>query len=290
MKADSSATRAYYRLAKPGIIYGNTMTTVAAFLFASRWHLDITLFLATIVGIAGVIGSACVFNNYLDSDIDARMERTKNRALVRGDISGSAALSYATILGVVGFGLLFFFVNTLTAEVAFVGFIVYVLFYTYSKRYSPLGTLVGSISGATPIVVGYTAVSDRLDSAALILFLILVTWQMPHFYAIAIRRLEEYRAAGIPVRPLVSGIFVTKIQICTYIVLYTATVAALTLLGYTHNVYLAVVLVFGAFWFYFGIQGFWTKDDTTWARKLFLFSLVVLLSFSAALAFSPLLP
>ena len=288
MKADSKV-KEYYRLAKPGIIYGNTMTAVAAFLFASRWHVDITLLLATMLGIAGVIGSACVFNNYLDRDIDARMARTKDRALARGAISGSAALSYATALGVLGFGLLFFFVNTLTTLVALIGFIVYVLLYTFSKRHSPLGTLVGSISGATPIVVGYTAVADRLDSVALLLFLILVTWQMPHFYAIAIRRLGEYSAAGIPVRPLVSGVRITKIQIAAYIVLYIFAVTALTVIGAAGYVYHAVTILSGVIWLGIAIQGFRTKNDTEWARKLFLFSLIVLLSFSVALALSPIL-
>src|SRR5579872_2970145 len=184
------AARDYYKLTKPGIVYGNVFTTIAAFLFAIRWRFEsfqsIELFLATVFGISFVIGSACVFNNYLDRDIDKRMERTQKRALVTGAISTRSALMYGTILGLVGFILLGVFVNVLTALIALVGFIFYVILYGIAKRGSHWGAVVGSVSGAVPIVVGYTAVTNQLDLTALILFLVLVFWQMPHFYAIAI--------------------------------------------------------------------------------------------------------
>src|ERR1700690_3354562 len=107
----------YYQLAKPGIVYGNVFTTIAAFLFASRWHFTLLLFAATVIGIALVIASACVFNNYRDRDIDRKMIRTKDRALVSGAISVKSALAYGAVLGCCGAVLLLVCVNILTAAV-----------------------------------------------------------------------------------------------------------------------------------------------------------------------------
>lgn len=282
--------RDYYRLAKPGIVYGNTMTTLAAFLFASRWIFSLGLFLSTILGIALVIGSACVFNNYLDREFDARMARTKDRALATGRIRGTHALIYGALLGCIGFALLFFFVNALTGCMALVGFISYVFFYTFSKRLGSWSTLVGSISGAMPIVVGYTAVANRLDAVALILFLILVSWQMPHFYAIALRRMDEYAAANLPILPLVYGAWKTKMDIVLYIVTYLLAVSALAISGHAGYAYLALVLVPGLAWLALALKGFRKVDRERWARRVFLCSLVVLLLFSAALSVASLLP
>ena len=284
--------KAYYKLAKPGIVYGNVITTIAAFLFAYRWHFvglhSLWLFLATVVGISLVIGSGCVFNNYLDHDIDKKMARTKERALVTGTISNRNALIYADVLGIIGFALLLMFVNILTAVIALFGFIMYVVVYGIAKRGSEWGAVVGSFSGAVPIVVGYTAVTNHLDGAALILFLILVFWQMPHFYAIAMYRLDEYKAAGIPVLPAQKGMKVAKVHILWYVVAYLIAVTALTAFGYTSYVYLIFVLLFGVRWLMLAVQGFSTDDDAKWARKIFFYSLVTLLAFCVTLALAPL--
>ncbi|MGH7175360.1 MAG: protoheme IX farnesyltransferase, partial [Minisyncoccia bacterium] len=168
--------RDYYELAKPGIVYGNAVTTLAAFLYASRWQFSVGLFLATMVGIMLVIGSACVFNNYLDRDIDAKMTRTKARALASGKIGGMSALTYASALGVLGLVLLYVYTNALTAVIALSGWILYVLVYTPAKRRTPFATLIGAVPGAVPIVVGYTAALGRFDLPAIVLFFSLVLW------------------------------------------------------------------------------------------------------------------
>jgi protoheme IX farnesyltransferase len=294
----SSTTRAtfkdFYRLAKPGIIYGNIITTIAAFLFASRWHFaglaSLWLFIATVVGLSFVIGSACVFNNYIDRDIDRKMSRTRERALVTGIISVRSALIYGTILGLIGFALLGLFVNILTDLIALVGFVFYVVIYGLAKRGSEWGAVVGSIPGAVPILVGYTALTNHLDITALILFLVLVFWQMPHFYAIAMYRLDEYKAAGIPVLPAEKGMRTTKIHILFYIIAFILATSALWVFGFAGYVYLAVVLVLGLIWLARSVQGFTARDDTKWAKKLFLFSLIVLLGFCVAIAVAPLVP
>src|SRR6185437_15386626 len=169
-----SVLRTYYRLTKPGIVYGNSITAAAGFFLASRGHVDWGKFLAMLVGLALVIASACVFNNYLARHIDTRMDRTKKRALAIGAISHRAALIYASALGLTGLLILAVFTTWLATLCALAGHVLYVAAYGYTKRRTPWGTEVGAISGAAPPVVGYTAVTGHFDAGALILFLILV--------------------------------------------------------------------------------------------------------------------
>jgi protoheme IX farnesyltransferase len=268
----------YYKLTKPGIIYGNAITTIAGFFLASQGRVDFKLLLAALLGISLVIASGCVFNNYIDRHIDALMERTKNRALVTGAVSNRSAIIFGTILGIIGFSTLYLRTNTLTAFVAFIGFFFYVVLYGWTKRISTLGTLVGAVSGAMPLVVGYTAVANRFDAGAVILFLILFFWQMPHFYAIAIYRLEEYKAASIPVLPLKQGIRATKIHMLIYIAAFIFASASLTYYRYTGYLYLVVAMALGLAWLWKAIGGFKAVDNNKWARKIFKFSLIVLTS------------
>jgi protoheme IX farnesyltransferase len=279
----------YYQLTKPGIIYGNIITAAGGFLLASRFHIHAVLFLATLIGTSLIIGSACVFNNYIDRNIDKAMARTKKRALALGSISGRNALIYATVLGVLGVVSLALYVNWLTVLIGLIAFFVYVVLYGISKRRSVHGTVVGSIAGAAPVVAGYCAVSDHFNGAALILFLILVTWQMPHFYAIAMYRIKDYAAAKIPVLPIKSGMRATKIQMLVYIVAFILANISLSLFGTTKVIYLIVMTILGLAWLWLGIQGF-KSDDTKWARKMFFFSLIIILTLSVMLSVGAILP
>ena len=285
----------YYRLAKPGMVYGNVITTIASFLFALAFDFSqplhtFVLFIATTLGISLIIGSACVYNNIADREIDKKMERTKNRALVTGRISIPSALLYGALLGSIGFSLLYVCVNPLTAYIGAFGWFSYVVLYGLAKRGSSLGALVGSISGGVPIIVGYTAVTNSFDTRALLLFIILALWQMPHFYAIAIYRLEDYKKAGIPVLPAEKGMLKTKLDILIYLNLYILVTLSFSLLGYAGVVYFLSSFIFGILWLVRSLRGFTAQDDTLWAKSLFKFSLIVLLAFCTTLALSPLLP
>jgi protoheme IX farnesyltransferase len=280
----------YYRLSKPGIVYGNLLTTLVAYLFASRWHIFVPDFLATIIGLGFVIASACVFNNYIDRDIDRKMERTKERALVSGTISNTSALVFGTILGVIGFALLLLFVNILTAFIALVGFFVYVLAYTFSKRVTLWATEIGSIAGAVPIVVGYTAVTNQFDATALILFLILAFWQMPHFYAIAMRRRDEYAAAEVPVLPIRKGMQITKRWMLFYILAFGLAVFALTYVGRAGYWYLVITEAAALIWFWRCTEDFDAPDETLFGFRGFIVSLIVLLVFCVMLSVAAVLP
>lgn len=264
-------------LTKPGIIFGNVITTAAGFALASQGHFDYWLFLATLLGLSFVIASAGVFNNYIDRESDAKMERTKDRPLVKKLISSQDALVFATLLGAAGFFVLALYTNLLTALIAFFGFFVYLVLYAFYKYRSFYGTIVGSIAGGVPPVVGYCAVSNRLDAGALLIFLILVLWQMPHFFAIAMYRLQDYAAASIPVLPVQRGMRTTKIHMLLYIIVFGVTSLMLTVLGYTGNAYFVVAIVLSGIWLGLCINGFSIKNDVVWARKMFVYSLVVIM-------------
>lgn len=276
--------QSYYHLTKPGIVYGNDISLVAGFLLASKTvGLDYWLLLATLLGVSLVIASACVFNNYIDKDIDVYMKRTKQRALVQKQISEVAAIVYASILGITGFIFLIIFTNWLTVVVGLIGYVDYIVFYGIAKRKSVLGTVIGSVAGSMPIVAGYTAVSNSLDTAAWLLFFAMVFWQMPHFYAIAIRRIGEYKKAKLPVLPVKKGIETTKIQIILYIILFCLAASLLTIYGYTSWQYLGVMLITSIYWLGLGMIGFSTTDNNAWAKKVFLFSLAIMIIFSLSL-------
>lgn len=282
--------KAYYRLTKPGIVYGNAVNAAAGFFFASRFHSNLLLFFSMLFGISISIASSCVFNNYIDRGIDAKMERTKKRALVTKSIPAKNALIFGTVLGIIGGSLLIFGTNILTAFITFIGFVFYIILYGVGKRKSVHGTLIGAVSGAVPPVVGYTAVTNRFDLGSLLLFIILVSWQMPHFYAIAIYRLKDYASAGIPVLPVKKGLLNTKIQIVLYTTLFLVATSLLTVFKYTGYIYLSVTLLMGLAWLFIGIQGFWTKDTDKWARKMFFFSLIITIVFAIMISIGGILP
>jgi heme o synthase len=284
----SHQLKTYYSLAKPGIIYGNAITAAGGFFLGSRGNVNGRLLLATMFGLSMVIASACIFNNLIDRDIDALMARTKSRALVKGVIPTRNAVIYGVVIGILGFTLLGVYVNFLALAVALVGLFFYVVIYTYFKRKTLHGTLIGCISGAVPPVVGYTAVTNRLDVAAVLLFVMLVFWQMPHFYSIAIYRLREYAEARIPVLPIVRGVVFTKILIPILICAFTFASLGLTLLGYTGYFYLGVTVVLGVSWFGLSLSGFkMHANDDLWARRMFRYSLVVITVLFVTLSIYP---
>ncbi|WP_193763835.1 heme o synthase [Hafnia alvei] len=276
----------YLQVTKPGIIFGNLISVIGGFFLASKGSLDVPLFIATMVGVSLVVASGCVFNNYIDRDIDKIMERTKNRVLVKGLIAPKVTLTYATLLGLAGVALLYVAANPLAALLAVIGFIIYVGVYSlYMKRHSVYGTLIGSLSGAAPPVIGYCAVSNEFDAGALILLAIFSLWQMPHSYAIAIFRFKDYQAANIPVLPVVKGISVAKNHITLYIVAFMVATLMLSLGGYAGYKYLVVAAAVSVWWLGMALSGYKKAvDDRVWARKLFVFSIVTITCLSVMMS------
>lgn len=283
--------RQFLALTKPGIIFGNTISVMGGFFLAAQGAFDPALFLVTILGLGLVIASGCAFNNVIDRDIDALMERTRNRPLVQGTITPATTLGFASVLGLAGFALLLIGTNLLTTGLAAFGFFVYVMLYSlWTKRTSVYGTLVGSLSGAVPPVVGYCAVTGQFDTGALTLLIIFCLWQMPHSYAIAIFRFRDYQAAGIPVLPVVKGLKTAKNHIVGYTLAFIAAALSLSLAGYAGVGYFVVALGMGLYWLYIGFQGYKAKDEVKWAKRNFGFSILTITVLSVMMSVSSLLP
>lgn len=282
--------REYYKLTKPGIIRGNLLAAAAGFLLAAQGDIDWWLLLATLAGTALVIASACVFNNYIDRNIDQKMARTKARALVTGKISAPRAILFGAVLGMAGFALLTVYTSSLTVLLGLMAFVFYVVIYGIGKRKTVHGTLIGTIPGALPPVAGYTAVTNELDSAAALLFLCMVFWQMPHFYAIGMYRHDDYAAAELPILPVKKGFGITKLQMLFYIVGFIFASLLLVVTGYAGYTYATVMLIVGVGWLRLARGGFGAADSVKWAKQMFGYSLLVLLVFCATISLEAWLP
>ncbi len=265
----------FLSVTKPGIIFGNLIAVLGGYFLASPHPLQLSTLFFTLVGISLVIASGCVFNNVYDRDIDRIMERTKNRVLAKDELSPTIALVYATLLGLAGFLILFIYTNLLTVIVTAVGFVGYAVIYSVLlKRRSILSTPIGAIAGAVPPVAGYCAITNQFDMGAIIAFLILFFWQMPHFYAIAIYRLEDFKAVSLPVLPLRKNIRYTQFAIMAYILPFTLVSVLPSVFHYANDFYFGVALCFGMMWFALGLKDFNITDKKRWARKMFSFSII----------------
>lgn len=278
--------KTYTIMTKPGILFGNALTAIGGFILATKGHWNFLLFMPTLMGLLLVMASGCVLNNCIDRDFDSKMNRTRNRPLVRGLLTIRQSILFAILLLIIGCALLFFYVNLLSMNLALFGFFFYVAFYSYAKHYTSYGTLIGSFAGATPPVIGYCAASNTLDLGAILLFTTIVFWQMPHFYAIAIYRFEDYKAASLPVLPVKKGMLRTKIEMLLYIVAFMVSASFLTLFNYTGKFFLILMISLSLYWLWLSYKGFKTAIDKIWGRKMFLFSLMVITSFSLVIPFS----
>jgi protoheme IX farnesyltransferase len=273
--------KAFLVLTKPGIIMGNLIATVAGYLLAAQGDFQLMVFLAVCIGTSAVIASGCVFNNVIDQDIDRLMQRTQNRALVKKVITTSGALFYGAFLGVIGFGVLAYFTTGMAVLFAVIGFVVYVGLYSlYYKRKSVYGTLIGSISGACPPVIGYCAVTAHFDVGALVILLTFCLWQIPHSYAIAIYRFDDYKAANIPVLPLVNGIESARKHMMAYIVAFTLMALALFVFNYVGTLYAISTLLIGVVWLVITIFDFTRYEQHIWAKRVFVVSILAITSLS----------
>jgi len=282
---------ALYRLTKPGVTYGNLITTVAGYLFAANGVIDWMTFFILTIGTWAVIASACVINNYLDQDIDAVMIRTKKRPLLTGEVTPLQALIFGALLGILGTAVLSVYTNYWVAGVGVFGWVVYVWLYgALGKRKSVHGTLVGAVSGAVPILAGWLVVHPGLDIIGVLLFLVIFFWQMPEFYAISIFRRDEYAKAKVPVSAVVRGVPATVRQIFVYTILTVGSALGLAVSPLTSWSMLAVLFVVSARWLYIVYQGLAAKDPAVWAKKEFHFALVFLMAFCVILAVNPYLP
>ena len=245
-RAVGSRVAAYVALTKPRIIELLLVTTLPTMVVAKGGLPSWGLMAATLVGGTLAAGGANAINMYVDRDIDTVMHRTSNRPLVTGAMSPRAALVFAVSLEVVAFGELWGLVNLLAAVLAVSATAFYVFVYTlWLKRRSTQNIVIGGAAGAVPVLVGWAAVTGSLSWAPVVLFAIIFVWTPPHFWALAVRYREDYRAARVPMLPAVASLLRTTREI----VIYTVLLVALSLLfgGVAHMgiAYTAVALVLG---------------------------------------------
>jgi protoheme IX farnesyltransferase len=271
----TSIWKDFQALIKVGIINSNLITAFTGLWLAFHFtgtsffqNWDITLF--TLLGTSLVIAGSCSLNNYIDRDIDHLMERTKTRPTVTGRFSAKSVLWIGLILTAAGTAILAL-TTLLAAVIGLIGAFTYVVLYTmWSKRNYTINTVIGSVSGAVPPLIGWAAVDPNLHMVAWVLFMIMFIWQPPHFLALAMKRCEEYRAAGIPMLPVVHGFDMTKRQIVLWIACLFPLPFYLYSLG---TVFLVIATLLNIGWLFLGIKGYKAKDDIKWSTTMFVYSL-----------------
>lgn len=266
----------YITLIKPGIIFGNLMTLTAGFILASQGLINVELFLITLIGLTLIMASGCVFNNYIDKTVDKKMIRTRERALVTGIISNKRAIAFGMFLYMLGNIIFLSGTNILTFFLANIGFIIYVCIYSQVKTQTIYATGLGSIAGAVPPIVGYCAVAGKIDLGAILLFAMMVTWQMPHFFAIAILHLKDYTAAEIKTLPIVKGLKRTKIHMIFYIISFFLITILLTYYDFTGYLFLICAFALSFSWLWKCLKGFKNENEQAWGKQMFHFSLITI--------------
>ena len=282
--------RRYLELTKPKVVALITFTAVVGTLLASPGLPPLDALVWGNLGVALAAACAAAINHVLDRRIDEQMARTRARPLPSGALSERQALAFAALLGVSSMGVLAFLVNLLTAVLAFLSLIGYAVVYTvWLKRATPQNIVIGGAAGAAPPVLGWAAVSDRVDPNALLLALIIFVWTPPHFWALAIARRDDYARAGIPMLPVTHGVAYTRLQV----LLYTVLLVVVTLMPYLTRmsglVYLAAALLLNAAFLYYALALKITAREEL-PLKVFRFSVTYLMWLFAALLVDHYLP
>ncbi len=276
--------RAYYQLMKPRIILLLLITTVPTMILAARGMPGTWLVVATLIGGTLAAGSANSINCYVDRDIDSVMRRTRNRPIPAHTVEPGSALRFGIGTGVIAFVWLTWQVNLLAASLAVGAILFYVFVYTLAlKRSTPHNIVIGGAAGAVPVLVGWAAVTGRLDAAPVLLFLIIYYWTPPHFWALAMNYEHDYESAKVPMLPVIASVADTTRQI----VLYSLLLVAVTLLFYPVArmgfVYLAATVALGAVFMRYAVR--LHRDPTTHnAMGLFKYSITYLTLLFGAVA------
>ncbi|MXW42152.1 MAG: protoheme IX farnesyltransferase [Acidimicrobiia bacterium] len=267
------AIRAYISLTKPRIIELLLVTTVPAMVVADRGIPSLWLMAATVIGGTLAAGGANAVNMYVDRDIDQLMERTRHRPLVTGEIAARNALVFAITLEAVAFVWFWGFVNLLSAALAVSATGFYVFVYTlWLKRTSSRNIVIGGAAGAVPVLVGWAAVTNTLDWTPLVLFALIFYWTPPHFWALAIRYRNDYRAANVPMLPAVASIRTVAVRIVGYTLVVLMLSVVFWLVAEMGYIYLSSALGLGAIFLYAAIKVLRTQAEV-WAMRLFSYSI-----------------
>ncbi|MDC1288234.1 heme o synthase [Gammaproteobacteria bacterium] len=267
----------FYSLTKPKVVYLIVFTAMVGMLLAAEGLPAPDIFVFGLLGIGLAAASGAAINHVVDEHIDRIMERTRNRPLVSGDLDQKSALIFALSIGALGIAILLIFVNFLTALLTFFSLVGYALIYTmYLKRATPQNIVLGGAAGAAPPLLGWCAVTGSVGTEALLLFLIIFVWTPPHFWALAIRRREEYAKADIPMLPVTHGVDFTKIQILLYTILLFVVTMMPFIVQMSGLIYLAGAVALGIGFLYYAIRLYREEQPNVIAMKTFGYSIFYL--------------
>ncbi len=274
----------YLTLCKPRVVLLMLFTAWIGMYLASEGSLPLALWFFTSVGIAFLSGSAATINHILERRTDALMERTQARPVAAGRVAPLRAWIFALSLGSLGFVLLYFYVNHLTAYLTLATAIGYALCYTlYLKPNTPQNIVLGGLFGAMPPLLGWTAVTNAIEPAALLLVLIIFVWTPAHFWALSVYRFKDYERASIPMLPVTHGIPYTKLQILLYSLLTVASSFLVFAIGLCAWFYLCVACLLNAGLLYYAIRLFF-KENARLALSTFFYSMLYLFLLFLAMA------
>ena len=267
----------YWNLTKPKVVFLIVFTALVGMLLAKDGAVPLDILFFGLLGIGLAAASGAAINHVVDHHIDAIMERTKGRPLPAGNLNLSQALIFAVSIGVLGIAMLVAFVNLLTAVLTFFSLVGYALIYTmYLKRATPQNIVLGGAAGAAPPLLGWTAVTGQVETEALLLFLIIFIWTPPHFWALAIRRREEYAKAKIPMLPVTHGVDFTKVQILLYTILLFLVTLMPFLIHMSGLIYLAGAVSLGIGFLYYSVKLYRDQSPNEIAMKTFGYSIFYL--------------
>ena len=271
-----SSWRGYLELTKPGVQALLFVSCISGMLIVSEFKPPLSTFFFGLLGISFLAASSAVINHIFDKQIDAKMERTSSRPLVVGDITNNQAIIFSVLLYLSGSLMILTFANALTWVLTTLTFLFYGFIYTrYLKFMTSQNIVIGGLAGAMPPLLGWTAISDTIEPNALLLVLIVMVWTPPHFWALAIHRLDDYSKADVPMLPVQKGVAFTK----QHILLYTVLLFVCTLLPYAtelfNEVYLVCAVILGLIFVYYSYR-LLVDDSNSHAMPTFAYSIVYL--------------
>jgi len=281
-----SVFRQFYALTKPRVIQLIVFCALIGMVLAVPGMPTLPQIGLAAVACAGiwlVAAAAAAFNCIVEQGIDAKMKRTAWRPTARGELSNTQTLLFSAVLGVGGSVLLYVWVNPLTMWLTFATFVGYAVIYTVIlKPLTPQNIVIGGASGAMPPVLGWAAMTGDVGPEAMILFLIIFLWTPPHFWALALYRVEDYRKSGLPMLPVTHGSEFTRLQILLYTFVLFAACLLPFVYGMSRWLYLVAAVVLGIGFCLYAWQ-LWREYSDELARRTFRFSLIHLSALFAAL-------
>jgi heme o synthase len=244
----------FWELSKPRVVALMLVTVIVGMLLAPFEQWSWFLLTATLIGISFCAGSAAAINHLLDCHLDAKMQRTQNRPVVKGRVTPKQVFIFSFLMALFGEAILYWLVNPLTAGLTFLSLIGYAGIYTgFLKRATTQNIVIGGLAGAAPPLLGWTAVTNQIDPQALLLVLIIFVWTPPHFWALALHRLKDYQKIEIPMFPVIYGEKLTKLHVLLYVFLLIIVTLLPVLIGMCGKIYFWGVMLLNLRFLYWAI-------------------------------------